>query len=135
MHFTKVKLQLEVNNVAYMLYRNTLNSQNHCRNKFCWHVTQSHRGAKSEILIISIVCRWQVFQNLVTIMNTQAHTRDQNPCRTELNSEKYLENEPFSKSIKTQPLCSWQIVHSWLCLAWSSKTTYSYMQNLIVEIT
>ena len=45
-------------------------SQNHYRNKsrwHQWHVTYSYSGAKSEILIISFVCRWYIgFQNLVT---------------------------------------------------------------------
>ena len=36
--------------------RNILNSQNHCRNKSCWHRTKKHRGAKSDILIILFVC-------------------------------------------------------------------------------
>ena len=44
-----------VNKVVYMYARNTLNSQNHCRNKICCYVTCSHRGTKSEILIISFV--------------------------------------------------------------------------------
>ena len=34
---------LYVNNVAQLHARNTLNYQNHCRNKFYWHVTQSQR--------------------------------------------------------------------------------------------
>ena len=60
--------------------RNTLNSKNHCRNTFCWCVIQSHRGAKSEILIISFVCRWQVFQNLVTYsFHMQAQWRGVDP--------------------------------------------------------
>ena len=37
---------------------NIFNYYNNCRNTFGWPVTQSHRGAKSEILIISLVCRW-----------------------------------------------------------------------------
>ena len=30
--------------------------QTNCRNTFDWLVTQSHKGAKSEIPIISLVC-------------------------------------------------------------------------------
>ena len=33
---------------------------------FGYPMTQTHKGSKSEILIISFVCRWQVFQNPVT---------------------------------------------------------------------
>ena len=44
-----------LNKVVYTYARNTLNSQNHCRNKICHYVSCSHRGTKSEILIISCV--------------------------------------------------------------------------------
>ena len=37
--------------------KNTFNYQNDCRNKFGELVTQRHRSAKSEILIISLRCR------------------------------------------------------------------------------
>ena len=41
MYFTKAELQLKVNNnnVVAIYARNILNSQNHCKSKFCWHVT------------------------------------------------------------------------------------------------
>ena len=42
------------------------NTFNYQRNTFDWLITQSHKGAKSKILIIALLCKWQVFQNLIT---------------------------------------------------------------------
>ena len=47
---------------------NTFNHQNNCRNTFDLLVTQSYKGAKSDILIISLVCRWWALQNPVKFL-------------------------------------------------------------------
>ena len=45
---------------------NDLIYQNNFINTFGWLMTQGHMGINSKILIVSLVCRWLVFQNLVT---------------------------------------------------------------------
>ena len=53
--------------------KDILNYQNNYRNTFVWLVSLSYNAAN---LIISLVCRWWVFQNLVTYALYINHTID-----------------------------------------------------------
>ena len=48
--------------LQYMVGMPSIINQNHRGNVLCWQLSQRHRGPNSEILIISFVCRWQIFK-------------------------------------------------------------------------
>ena len=59
-YLTELDLPITLDKSCRISVWNTFNYQNNCINiiLFDWLVTHSYKGAKSEILITSLVCRW-----------------------------------------------------------------------------